>query len=274
MSKVEIKIGIIGGTGLDQDSSILQDKKEVTLETTPFGDPSDKTIVSGKISGVTVYIMSRHGAKHNINPSNVNYRANIWSLKCLGVTHLLVTNAVGSLVKEIAPGTVAILDQYIDRTSGVRQCSFSSVAHIPQNFPFDRKLQTVLFDACKGIGITPPTKCTIIVMEGPRFSTLAESRLYHSWGAHCVGMTSVPEAQLAAEAGLLYASLALITDYDGWHEDDCEHVSVELVAKRMQGLGETAKKILAGAVDIIAQQDWTKDIEEKRAEAKAAIMFP
>ena len=270
----QVKIGIIGGTGLDRDAEILQNQREITLDTTPFGDPSDQVIVEGTIHGVPVYVMGRHGKKHDVSPSNVNYRANVWSLKTLGCTHLLVTNACGSLKEEIPPGEVAILDQYIDRTCGRRQSSFYSVAHIPQNYPYNRRVQAILEEACLKVGIKPHTRCTIIVMEGPRFSTLAESKLYRSWGAHCVGMTSVPEAQLAAEAGLIYNSLALVTDYDGWHDDDHEHVTVDLVAERMAVLGGKAKKILAEAISIIKDQDWTKEIEEKQAEAKSAIMFP
>ena len=184
---------------------------------------------------------------------------------------MLVTNAVGSLKKEIAPGDVAILDQYIDRTAKRANTMFK-VSHIPQNYPFNRKVQAIMEQACEKLGIVPHKRCTIMVIEGPRYSTLAESKLYQSWGAHCVGMTTSPEAQLAAEAGMMYNSLALITDYDGWHEDNQEHVTVELVDKRMAMLGGKAKQILSETINIMKDMDWTKDIEAKAAEAQAAIM--
>ena len=268
----EIKIGIIGGTGLDRDAEIVEDQQEITLATTPYGDPSDSVIIAGRMSGLPVYIMGRHGKDHRVSPSNVNYRANLWSLKQLGCTHVLVTTACGSLKQEIAPGHVVILDQYIDRTSGKRPNSFYAVAHIPQNRPFDRKLQELLRQSCVTQQVTHHTQGTAVVIEGPRFSTLAESRLYQSWGCHVVNMTAAPEASLAAELGLLYASLALVTDYDGWHDSDEEHVSVDLVTMRMKDLGGKAKKVLSQAVSLIAQQDWSQDVRDKQAQADACIM--
>lgn len=269
----EIKVGIIGGTGLDRDSEILQDQREVSLETTPFGDPSDRVIVEGKIAGITVYIIGRHGKTHNVNPSNVNYRANLWSLRTLGCTHVLVTTACGSLKEKIAPGHVVILDQYIDRTSGRRSSTFYTVAHIPQNRPFDRKMQQILEQACIKHNVPHHTKGVAVVIEGPRFSTLAESRLHQSWGCDIVNMTAVPEAPLAAELGLVYASLALVTDYDGWHESEEEHVSVDLVTIRMKDLGSKAKKVLAEAVSLLSQCDWSQEIAAKREQSKSCIMF-
>lgn len=270
---IEVKIGIIGGTGLDRDSEILQEQREVSLETTPFGDPSDRVIVQGKMSGLTVYIMGRHGKNHNVSPSNVNYRANLWALKELGCTHVLVTTACGSLKEEIAPGHVVILDQYIDRTTGRRQNTFYSVAHIPQNRPFDRKMQELLQQACVTTSIPHHTKGVAVVIEGPRFSTIAESRLYQSWGCDIVNMTAAPEAQLAAELGLIYSSLALVTDYDGWHESEDEHVSVDLVTTRMKDLGVKAKRVLAEAVALVSQCDWSQEVARKREQAKSCIMF-
>ena len=270
---VEIKVGIIGGTGLDRDSEILLDQREVSLETTPYGDPSDRLIVQGKIAGLTVYIMGRHGKSHNVNPSNVNYRANLWSLKELGCTHVLVTTACGSLKEEIAPGHVVILDQYIDRTSGRRASTFYTVAHIPQNRPFDRKMQQILEQACLTTSVPHHTKGVAVVIEGPRFSSLAESRLHQSWGCDIVNMTAVPEAPLAAELGLIYSSLALVTDYDGWHESEEEHVSVDLVTIRMKDLGMMAKKVLAEAVSLLSKCDWSQEITNKQDQAKSCIMF-
>jgi len=268
------KIGIIGGTGLDRDPNLLKSQKEVTLPTTPFGDPSDKVIIEGMIGGVTVYVMGRHGKKHDVNPSNINYRANIWSLKELGCTHILVTNAVGSLREDFAPGHLAIIDQYVDRTAGKRANTFYTVSHIPQGKPFYPKLQELLEASARKLGLPVHPKATIVAIEGPRYSTLAESKLYQSWGCHLVGMTTCPEAQLAAEAGLMYASLALVTDYDVWHDSEEEHVTVELVDKRMKDLGEKARAVLADTITQMATIDWSKDIDKMKKQAAGAIMTP
>lgn len=267
----EIKVGIIGGTGLDQDSSILQEKKEVTVETTPYGDPSDLQIISGKIHGIEVYILGRHGKNHNINPSNVNYRANLWTLKGLGCTHILVTTACGSLKEELAPGDFGILDQYIDRTV-IRQRTFYTVSHIPQGKPINETMQKILVESCTELGFKFHPKITTVTIEGPRFSTLAESRLYKSWGADIVNMTTVPEVQLSAELGLIYGALALVTDYDCWHESETESVSVELVSNRLRELGERAKNVIVLAIKKIGQHDWKDVLARKQNEAQAAIM--
>lgn len=148
----ELVIGIIGGTGLDRDSSVVTECTEVAVETTPFGDPSDRTVVKGKILGVTVYMMGRHGKDHSLNPSSVNYRANMWMMKRLGVKILLVTTACGSLQLNCPPGTFAVLDSYIDRTSGKRPNTLYAVSHISQVEPFHRRLQAILEDSCKDHG--------------------------------------------------------------------------------------------------------------------------
>ena len=148
----EVVIGIIGGTGLDRDSSVVTDSTEVNVDTTPYGDPSDRSIVKGKILGVTVYIMGRHGKDHSVNPSNVNYRANIWTLKSLGVKIVLVTTACGSLQVNCPPGTFAVLDSYIDRTSGKRPNTLYAVSHISQVEPFHKRLQAILEASCKDHG--------------------------------------------------------------------------------------------------------------------------
>jgi 5'-methylthioadenosine phosphorylase len=270
-TKFRLKIGIIGGTGIDQDSSIIKDKKLLDIKTTPYGSASDSQVISGTIEGVEVFIMGRHGSKHEVNPSDVNYRANLWSLKELGCTHVLVTTACGSLKQDITPGDFAILDQYIDRTIG-RSRSFYKVSHIPQNKPFDQKLQQILIDSCVELNYKYHPKVTAVTIEGPRFSTLAESRLHQSWGCDIVNMTTVPEAQLAAELGLIYASLALVTDYDVWHESDDECVSVELVTNRLKQLAQRAKNVLVLAVKKVSQTDWTQVWTEKQNTAKSAIM--
>lgn len=271
-AKISIKIGIIGGSGLDQDDSILLNKQLVPVPETPFGLPSDPEVVHGTIDGVEVYILGRHGRKHNINPTNVNYRANLWTLHQLGVTHILATTAVGSLKESIEPGDLAILDQYIDRTCIRGGRSFYTVAHIPQGKPFETRLQQVLFDSAREAGYTIHPATTAVAIEGPRFSTLAESRLYQAWGADLVNMTLVPEVQLASELGLIYASLALVTDYDCWHVDDQLTVSVDCVMKRLATLSVKAKNVLVRSVTKIKSIDWTNVLEERQSVAKMAVM--
>lgn len=271
-TKFSLKIGIIGGTGLDRDSSIIKDLKLISVETTPYGNPSDSQVVSGTIEGVDVVVMGRHGSQHNINPSDVNYRANLWTLRQLGCTHALVTTACGSLKLDITPGDFATIDQYIDRTS-LRARTFYKVSHIPQARPFDPKIEQILEESCAELGLKCHPKVTTITIEGPRFSTLAESRLYQSWGSDIVNMTTVPEAQLAAELGLIYGALALVTDYDCWHESDGESVNVELVMNRLKQLAENAKNILVLAVKKISETDWNQTWIRRQNEAKSAIMF-
>ncbi|KAI2809707.1 hypothetical protein RDWZM_003099 [Blomia tropicalis] len=266
-----IKIGIIGGTGLDQDATILQDRNVVPVPETPFGKPSDPEVIHGTIHGIEVYILGRHGRNHDVSPTNVNYRANLWTLKQLGVTHILATTACGSLKESMAPGHLAVIDQYIDRTNIRGGRSFYKVAHIPQPKPFEPKLQTVLFESAKEAGYSVHPTVTAVAIEGPRFSTLAESRLYQSWGADLVNMTLVPEVQLASELGFVYASLALVTDYDCWHSDELS-VSVEFVTKMLQSLSTKAKDVLVRAVEKIANTDWSEIIEQRQNAAKNAIM--
>lgn len=266
-----LKIGIIGGTGLDQDSSILKDRKSIPVGETPYGLPSDQELVSGKIGDVEVYILARHGRNHDISPTNVNYRANLWTLQSLGVTHVLATTACGSLKEALAPGHLAIVDQYIDRTNIRQGRSFYKVCHVPQQQPFDRKMQQILVDSCKEASYTCHPSVTAVCIEGPRFSTLAESKLYQSWGADLVNMTLVPEAQLATELGLAYASLALVTDYDCWHSEELS-VSVELVMKTLKELSTKAKDVLVRAIGKINAIDWSETIEFKKKLAQNSIM--
>ncbi|RWS31887.1 S-methyl-5'-thioadenosine phosphorylase-like protein [Leptotrombidium deliense] len=272
---MSIKIGIIGGTGLESDVNILTDVKQLKTEETPFGCPSDEYVTEGFIGEIPVIIMGRHGKDHNISPTNVNYAANLWTLKSNGCTHVLVTTACGSLKQQIAPGSLCIVDQYIDRTQGKRRNTIYTVSHIPQGLPFDRTLQVLielLEESCAENGVEYHKRVTTVTIEGPRFSTLAESRLYQSWGCDIVNMTSVPEAQLAAEMGLVYAALALVTDYDCWHCDESESVCVELVDKRMKELKIKASKVLVSAVKKCSAINWQQIIDEKSQTAKNAIM--
>lgn len=266
-------VGIIGGTGLDQDSSLLKNKEVIDLKETPFGSASDKQAIKGEIEGVTVYILSRHGKKHDVNPSNVNYRANLWTLvKQLNCTHILVTSACGSLREEIAPGHIGILDQYIDRTCQGRDRSFYNVCHVEQRNPINKTMQSFIKLACKDVGITCHDNLTAVTIEGPRFSTLAESRLHRSWGCDVVNMTSVPEVQLATELATMYACILLITDYDCWRDNE-EGVNASLVVERMKDLGEKARKIIPLVIKQIADYDWTEQRVENERHLNESIMY-
>lgn len=272
MDNRKLIVGIIGGTGIDQDTSLLQERTLVDLAETPYGPASDSQAISGKIAGLQVYIISRHGKNHDINPSNVNYRANLWTLvKQLNCTHILVTSACGSLKEAIKPGDVGILDQYIDRTCSHRKRSFYKVCHIGQRKPINETLQGFIEETCKEENIPYHKDLTCVTIEGPRFSTLAESRLHRSWGCDVVNMTSVPEVALASELCVMYACIMLITDYDCWM-DDTEQVTANLVVERMKDLGAKARKIIPGVIRRIAAHDWSDQMEQKAREVDEAIM--
>ena len=267
-----VVVGIIGGTGLDQDSSLLKDKKLVDLKETPYGRPSDLQAVTGQIEGVTVYIISRHGKNHDVSPSHVNYRANLWTLvKELGCTHILVTSACGSLKEQIQPGHIGILDQYIDRTCSFRHRSFYKVCHVEQRDPIDKTMQRFIEESCKENDITCHKSLTCVTIEGPRFSTLAESKLHRSWGCDVVNMTSVPEVALAKELSTIYGCMLLITDYDCWREGE-ESVSSNLVVERMKDLGAKARRIIPGVIKRIAAHNWTEQTNSNKRSLEDSIM--
>jgi len=212
--------------------------------------------VTGRISNTEVVLIARHGKNHDVNPSNVNYRANLWALKKQFKCHIvLATTACGSLKEDIPPGTLVVLDQYIDRTRRGNQ-SIYKVTHVPQGDPFDPQVRECFIKALKRIGYDHRTTGTAVSIEGPRFSTKAESKLFQSWGADIVNMTSVPECSLSAELSLQYASLALVTDYDCWHEDPDESVSVDLVGDRLPQLREKAQNVLIETIKEIEQCNW------------------
>ncbi|MBI2671736.1 S-methyl-5'-thioadenosine phosphorylase [Candidatus Woesearchaeota archaeon] len=226
-----VKIGIIGGSGLD-DPDILKDKKEKEVITT-YGNPSSNLII-GKINGVDVVILARHGKKHTIPPTQVNYRANISALKSEGCTHILATTAVGSLKEEIGRGDLVIIDQFIDFTRH-RIITFhenfnNGPVHTPMAAPFNEDLRKKLIETCKELKFKVHEKGTVVTIEGPRFSTRAESFMFRSWGADIINMSIAPEATLANEIGIPYAAVALSTDYDCWR-DTGEVVSWEEVLK-------------------------------------------
>ncbi len=209
-------LGVIGGSGLYQIDG-LTDVAEVTHET-PFGSPSD-VILRGELGGVTLLFLPRHGRDHTIAPHRVNARANVWALKELGATHLVSVSAVGSMREEIAPGDFVVVDQFIDLTKGRAATFFDEgvVAHVAFSDPVCSSLSEALAAASEASGVRVHRGGTYVCIEGPQFSTRAESLLYRSWGVSVIGMTALPEAKLAREAELPYALLALATDYDCWH---------------------------------------------------------
>lgn len=238
----EAQVGIIGGSGLYQMDE-LQDVREVSLHT-PFGLPSGKYIV-GKLEGRQVAFLSRHGKGHLIPPHELNFRANIFGFKLLGVEYILSASAVGSLKENIHPLDILIPDQFIDRTRGRISTFFSTglVGHVGFAHPFCSILSKRLYDAGAQAGAKLHRGGTYVCMEGPQFSTLAESHLYRSWGADVIGMTNLQEAKLAREAEICYATMALVTDYDCWHESE-EDVSVEAVIAILQKNAETARQMI------------------------------
>jgi 5'-methylthioadenosine phosphorylase len=247
---MSVEIGIIGGSGL-YDMTELTDRVEQTV-TTPFGDPSGPYVL-GTLRGRKVAFLSRHGAGHLILPSELNFRANIYGFKVLGVERILSASAVGSLKEEYKPLDLLVPDQFFDRTRGRISTFFGRglVAHIAFAHPLCRQLSSVIADSAESVGATVHRGGTYVNMEGPQFSTLAESRLYRSWGMDVIGMTNLQEAKLAREAEMCYATLALITDYDCWHPDH-DSVSVDLVIANLLKNAATAQKAIAEAVGRVA----------------------
>jgi len=246
------KIAVIGGTGL-YDVQGLTEKQEVDIDT-PFGKPSDNILV-GRLGGTGIAFLPRHGKGHCISPTEVPSRANIYALKSLGVEHIIAVNAVGSLKEEIKPGDLLIPDQLIDRTCLRKNTFFGEgiVAHISFADPFCPALSQVLYQAAREAGATVHQGGTYVVMEGPAFSTRAESFLHRSWGADVIGMTALPEAKLAREAEICYAIIACATDYDCWHEAH-EAVTTEMILNILRKNDETTRKIIKLATGRIPSQ--------------------
>ena len=226
---MKAKIGIIGGSGIDELEELRGAQwKSVS---SPFGNTSDK-LLFGEINSVPIVFLPRHGRGHKLTPTAINYRANIDALKRVGVTDLISLSAVGSLKEEYEPGNFVLVDQFIDRTFSREKTFFGEgcVAHVSFSHPISCRLQKALHNTCEELGLRSHLGGTYICMEGPQFSTLAESNLYRSWGCDVIGMTNMPEAKLAREAELPYATVAMVTDYDCWHPEH-EAVSVESVIK-------------------------------------------
>jgi len=265
----QAKIGVIGGTGL-YDIEGLTDVEEVNIDT-PFGKPSD-SIVVGKLSGVGVAFLPRHGRGHRIMPTEIPSRANIYALKRLGVEHIIAINSAGSFKEEIKPGDLVIPDQLIDRTKSRVNTFFGEgiVAHIQFAQPFCPVLSQALYQAAREAGASVHPRGTYVVMEGPAFSTKAESHLHRSWGADVIGMTALPEARLAREAEICYAIIACATDYDVWHEREAP-VSVEIILNTMRQNIEMSKKIIKLALSRMPE---SRDCECTTALKGAIVTVP
>jgi 5'-methylthioadenosine phosphorylase len=260
------RIGVLGGSGLYEMEG-FEGREETTLET-PFGSPSD-AFVTGTLEGREIVFLSRHGRGHRINPSEINYRANVWGMKKLGVEFLVAISACGSLKKEIVPGHFVVIDQYIDRTKDRDATFFEDglVAHIMFSDPITAELAGPLADAAEAAGTTVHRGGTFVCMEGPAFSTRAESNLYRSWGADVIGMTNLTEAKLAREAELAFATLALATDYDCWYEEH-GNVTVEEVIRTLNQNVANAKETVR-----ILCRDFPETLENPhRGSLKFAIL--
>jgi len=241
-----LTIGIIGGSGLYAMDG-LTDVREVEVET-PFGAPSD-VVVAGRLGGTQLLFLPRHGRGHRLLPSELPFRANIWALKHLGAERVIAVSAVGSLREEIAPGHLVVPDQFVDRTFGRIATFFGNgiVAHVAFGDPVCPVLSRALVDGARRLGATVHAGGTYVCMEGPQFSTRAESELYRSWGASIIGMTNLQEAKLAREAELCFATLALATDYDCWKQDAHE-VAIADVLAVLQANVALAKRVIHDVV--------------------------
>ncbi len=242
-----VKVGIIGGSGLD-DPKIIKDAHELDANT-KYGKPSSK-LTTGKINGVDVVILARHGKGHTIPPSKVNFRANIQALKDEGCTHILATTAVGSLREDIPPGNLVFPSQFIDFTKQ-REMTFydevGSVVHTPMAEPFDHNMRKLLVKSADELKLKYNTDKTVITIEGPRFSTKAESHMFRQWGADIINMSTCPEVILANELKIPYQAIAMSTDYDCWKDDE-EPVTWEMILERMHQNADNVKKLLIDAI--------------------------
>ncbi len=269
-----MKLGIIGGSGLD-DPKLLSEFKEIEIET-PYGKPSSP-IVTGKVGDVEVCILARHGRKHELNPSQINYRANIYALGKLGCKYILASSAIGSLREEIQPGDLVFPNQIIDFTKHRKSTFFEKqgeVVHQGMAEPFSSFLRKILKQEADKLGFKNHEKATAVTIEGPRFSTKAESFMFKALGADIIGMTTSTEAFLAKEAGLEYAAIAMSTDYDCWKENE-EPVSWEMIKKRMEENADKVKKLFIKAVESLGSGNvLEKDIEFIKSKIRTIPHFP
>lgn len=269
---VQADIGIIGGSGLYKMDA-LTDVEEVTVDT-PFGQPSD-ALICGKLDGTPVAFLARHGRGHRLMPTELPFQANVYAMKSLGVKYLVSASAVGSLKEEVKPVDMVIPDQFIDRTKNRAATFFGEgiVAHIAFGDPVCKNLAAVLGDAVESLnleGVTLHRGGTYVCMEGPAFSTKAESHLYRSWGATVIGMTNLTEAKLAREAEMAYATLALATDYDCWHPDH-DSVTVEMVIGNLQKNAVNAQLVIR---DVVRRLMESPPASEAHSALKYAVLTP
>ncbi len=272
-SMAEARIGIIGGSGLYKMDA-LKDVEEIQIDT-PFGSPSDALIL-GSLEGTKVAFLARHGRNHTLLPSELPFRANIYAMKKLGVEYLISASAVGSLKAEVKPLDMVVPEQFIDRTKSRISTFFGEgiVAHIAFGDPVCKKLANVLSEAIASSNLpdvsTSHKGGTYVCMEGPAFSTKAESNLYRSWNATVIGMTNLPEAKLAREAEIAYATLALVTDYDCWHPDH-DSVTVEMVVENLQRNAINAQKVILAAVESLSKNP---PVSDAHSALKYSILTP
>ncbi len=250
-SKNKVVLGVIGGSGI-YDIPGLTEQQWIKVDS-PFGEPSDE-LLHGKYNGQTIVFLPRHGRGHKISPSEINFRANIDALKRSGVTDILSVSAVGSLRENLAPGTFVIIDQFIDRTFSRKKTFFEDgiVAHVSLAHPVCHRLGDHLEAASKAAGLSIARGGTYLVMEGPQFSTLAESEMYRSWNCDVIGMTNMPEAKLAREAEMCYASVAMVTDYDCWHPNH-DNVTVEQIITVLVANADNARSLVKAVAPMIDQ---------------------
>jgi 5'-methylthioadenosine phosphorylase len=245
-------LGFIGGSGIYEIDGLTNTRWETV--TSPFGTPSDQ-LLFGELDGQKLVFLPRHGRGHKLNPSGINYRANIDAMKRAGVTDIVSLSAVGSLKEEYAPGHFVLIDQFIDRTFAREKTFFTNgcAAHVSFSHPVSARIQAALAAACEQLGLPYSVNGTYICMEGPQFSTYAESTLYRSWGCDVIGMTNMPEAKLAREAEIPYATVAMITDYDCWHPDH-DSVTVEQVIKVLTGNAQKARDLVRTVAPMLAKR--------------------
>ncbi len=248
-------IGIIGGSGIYEIAGLRAARWETVAS--PFGEPSDQLLV-GELDGLRLVFLPRHGRGHRVPPTEINFRANLDALKRAGVTDVLALSAVGSLREDLTPGTFVVVDQFVDRTVARARSFFGTgcVAHVSMAHPVCARLGDAVAAAAGEAGVRLVRGGTYVVMEGPQFSTLAESRLHRSWGASVIGMTNMPEAKLAREAELCYATIAMVTDFDTWHPDH-ETVTVKQVMATMAANSAGARTLLAHALPRLATRPAT-----------------
>ena len=272
MSNSKPILGIIGGSGVYEIDGLKN--KQWKKVPSSFGEPSDE-LLFGELNGQKMVFLPRHGRGHRIPPSEINYRANIDALKRAGVTDLISVSAVGSLKEELKPGMFVIVDQFIDRTFARKKSFFSSglVAHVSMANPVCNRLGNHIQSTAKSIGIEVVRGGIYIAMEGPQFSSIAESELYRSWGCDVVGMTNMPEAKLAREAEICYVSVAMVTDYDCWHTEH-ENVSVDAMIKVLNNNADNARSLVKSASSVIFSDHSSSECDCKFSLENAIITSP